>query len=174
MKANEQFFLEMVQQGVFQIDASGKIYRLKKGKRGHQPCALLIEREMTGMTNVGYIWIGQRDGKGKQLHILGHRLVWLYFNGEIPEGFEINHKNGVRTDNSPSNLELVTKSGNQIHAYDVLGKHRKPKSLSEEKVRTIKKQLSLGMSCTLLGKEFGVTHSMVSMIKSGLRWRYIQ
>lgn len=40
-----------------------------------------------------------------------HRLAWLYVHGEWPEG-EIDHINGIRTDNRASNLRVVSRSEN--------------------------------------------------------------
>lgn len=36
-----------------------------------------------------------------------HRRVWEHFNGPIPEGFHVHHKDGDRTNNKLSNLELL-------------------------------------------------------------------
>lgn len=47
------------------------------------------------------------DGK----HYLIHRLVFLYFNGYLPEN--VDHINGNRADNRIENLRAVTKKGNQ-------------------------------------------------------------
>lgn len=41
-----------------------------------------------------------------------HRIVWEMHNGEIPEGYEIDHINGVRGDNGIENLRLVKRSVN--------------------------------------------------------------
>lgn len=45
-------------------------------------------------------------------NILYHRLVYEYFNGKIPQGMEIDHINGDRSDNRIENLRLVTKDTN--------------------------------------------------------------
>lgn len=37
-----------------------------------------------------------------------HRIVWEMFNGDIPEGMQIDHINHIRTDNRIENLRLVT------------------------------------------------------------------
>jgi len=41
---------------------------------------------------------------GKQC--LMHRYVWMQENGEIPEGFDVHHKNEMKDDNRIENLEL--------------------------------------------------------------------
>lgn len=50
----------------------------------------------------------------KNIHI--HQLVMLAFVGK-PNGMQINHINGVKTDNRLCNLEYVTQSENMKHAY---------------------------------------------------------
>ena len=46
--------------------------------------------------------------------IWSHHLIWETFMGEIPEGKIINHKNEKKDDNRLENLEVVTKSENNI------------------------------------------------------------
>lgn len=41
--------------------------------------------------------------KGRRLH----RAVWEYHNGEIPAGYHVHHKDGDRSNNNISNLELL-------------------------------------------------------------------
>ena len=41
-----------------------------------------------------------------------HRLVWITFNGVIPEGLEINHRDEDKANNALLNLELVTRKEN--------------------------------------------------------------
>lgn len=50
------------------------------------------------------------------------RLVSEAFIGEIPERHDVNHKNGVKTDDRAVNLEITTHSENLDHAY-VTGLH---------------------------------------------------
>ncbi|NCH77582.1 HNH endonuclease signature motif containing protein [Cronobacter sakazakii] len=45
-----------------------------------------------------------------------HRLAWLFFYGELPDGFDIDHINGIRDDNRISNLRLATRSQNNMNS----------------------------------------------------------
>ncbi|UGC97755.1 HNH endonuclease [Pantoea phage PdC23] len=44
-----------------------------------------------------------------------HRIIWEMFFGDIPEGMEIDHINGVRNDNRIENLRVVSKTCNQLN-----------------------------------------------------------
>lgn len=67
----------------------------------------------------GYSIKHYRDKNGKLISLLEHIAKWEYFNGEIPEGIEIDHiipvKNGGT--NKLSNLRLVTRKGNMNNPF---------------------------------------------------------
>lgn len=44
--------------------------------------------------------------------IAAHRIVWQLHNGEIPEGLQIDHIDGVRVNNDISNLRVASVSEN--------------------------------------------------------------
>ena len=48
-----------------------------------------------------------------------HRLIALTFLPNPNNFKEVNHKNGVKTDNNAGNLEWCTRSQNMKHAYDI-------------------------------------------------------
>lgn len=50
---------------------------------------------------------------------LVHRVVWEAFNGVVPKGYQINHIDGVKSNNRLSNLELVTPLQNIQHAFSL-------------------------------------------------------
>lgn len=66
-------------------------------------------------TSKGYSCVCLRSDK-KSKHWLVHRLIAVTFLGENPK-LDINHKNGVKTDNRLENLEWCTRSENIRHAF---------------------------------------------------------
>lgn len=52
--------------------------------------------------------------KGKRLH----RAVWEYSNGKIPEGFDIHHEDGDRSNNQIENLRLLPRSEHHAEHQD--------------------------------------------------------
>ena len=58
------------------------------------------------------------DGKSKTFRV--HTLIWEAFNGEIPEGMEIDHINAVRTDNRLENLRIMTHQENLNNPLTVI------------------------------------------------------
>ena len=60
----------------------------------------------------GYIANGYFTKDGRRMPFYRHRVIWYYFNGEIPNGYELDHINGDKTDNSLSNLRCVTRKEN--------------------------------------------------------------
>ena len=42
-----------------------------------------------------------------------HRLLWMAFMGEIPEGYEVDHINGKRDDNRLDNIRVIPLKANR-------------------------------------------------------------
>ncbi len=60
-----------------------------------------------------------------------HRIIWEFVNGSIPEGGEIDHIDGDRSNNRIVNLRLVTsgQNGQNIHGPWRTKKHPLPKGV---------------------------------------------
>lgn len=70
--------------------------------------------KLTDINNIGYKRITLRNPI-KRFFV--HRLVALHFCDGYKEGLVVNHKDGNKTNNYFKNLEWVTRSENDLHAF---------------------------------------------------------
>lgn len=110
---------------------------------------------------------------------LVHQLVAFAFLGPCPIGKQVNHKNGVKTDNWPTNLEYVTPSENMQHAVE-LGLHNPSRSdgvhngnakLTAAQVKRIRRGYANGRTQAALAKEFGVSQPQIGNIVRRKNWK---
>lgn len=111
---------------VFYASSTGILYRqLKHKPREHQ-----LNRIGSTIINHDGLWLnpikGFKDAKGYlRVEIDGknysiHRLIAKTFIPNLEDKPQINHINGIKSDNKPSNLEWVTNQENIVHAFEVL------------------------------------------------------
>ena len=113
-KTPEECFIDRVNAGELEIDSKGRIWRLKIRRRGLlYPCKR--RRAENGPVG-GYFCLRAMMG-GRRVHVGAHRVVYWYFHGAIPHTYEVNHDNGIKTDNHPDNLEALTPGDNARHAH---------------------------------------------------------
>lgn len=100
------------------ISDLGRVKRLKSVKNGPYGTKREVKSKYMGLpkSKFDYVYITLTDGTNK-ISSSVHREVWKAFKGDIPKGFVINHINGIKSDNRLINLECITQSDNQKHAY---------------------------------------------------------
>jgi DNA-binding CsgD family transcriptional regulator len=102
-------------------------------------------------------------------------LVLETFVGKRPQGYQIHHKNGDKTDNSVKNLGYVTISENIRHAIDSgLNKGNKGKKwhvLSEKEVSKIKRTHKGGMTNNKIAEIIGVSPITVGRVLRGMTFK---
>lgn len=106
-----------------------------------------------------------------------HVLVAKAFLGNRPDGLQVNHINGVKTDNCLGNLEYVSGSRNIVHAQDMglkpVGSRCWQAKLSEADVSNIKLLISQGARIVDIAKRYGVVKETISSIKQGITWKHV-
>ena len=96
-----------------------------------------------------------------------HRLMAEAFLDK-PEGkTEVNHINGIKTDNRLSNLEWVTHAENMLHAcrsglrHTAKGEFSCRATLTNEQAREVRKLRKLGWTQQKIAEHFGVSRNVV-------------
>lgn len=92
-------------EGLYQVSNLGSVKSLNYNHTGEEK--LLTQGvSATGYKNTCLF----KNGKRKWYRT--HRLVWEAFNGPIPEGYDCNHINEIKTDCRLENLNLMTRKEN--------------------------------------------------------------
>lgn len=90
-------------EGFYQIGNKGSVKNIKTNK--------ILK---PGINSDGYYTVLlSKDGKQKSFKV--HRLVAKHFLKEVK--IQVNHKNGIKTDNNADNLEFVTAHENIMHSW---------------------------------------------------------
>lgn len=173
-RQNERKLIALVESGEFEIDDLGRIWRLKirHGIRSGGVITISIKRRRAERKDMhGYLTIRSKLD-GKYITTMAHRLIWQHLFGDIPDGLIVNHKNGIKLDNRPENLEVVTFSEDTKHAFrlDLLpsGERHPFAKLSDEQIVEIRSLYASGDYRQLdLARMFNVVVSAISDIVKG-------
>lgn len=171
-------------EGQYQISNIGRVKSLERTKvKSNKAVVFIPERILKPIVN----WRGyERIGLGGKIHSV-HRLVAQAFIPNPDRKTQVNHKNGIKTDNRVENLEWTTPSENIKHAYDVLGKvsYRKGKFGKDLSFTKIVLQIKDGnviaefYGCNEAERKTGISRKNINRVCLGKRrttggyeWRY--
>lgn len=157
------FMVDLVRDQFFAVDLDGRVWRQKIRTRWGDRCVKARRVDFVNKT-LGYRYVKVTVAR-KQLAVPAHRLVWRVLRGPIPEGMEVNHRNGDRADNRPANLEVVTSSQNKRHSYRVLGHPRNDwVKWGLETQRAVLELRGEGLSYREIAGQLGVSASATGVI----------
>lgn len=170
-----------VEMGELEIDEEGQVWRVAArrwsrwtGTTRSIPC----KRRRAEKPSGDYLQVRVMIDL-KRANALAHRLVWRHFNGPIPDGLTINHKDGHKVNNRPDNLELATYSEQAIHAREVLGKcgqkgeKNNNAKLSDANAELIRIRRENGEDLKSIARDFMISDKTVSKIALRQRWACI-
>ena len=115
-------------EGLYEVNGCGDVRSLPRViERPHPKNSSKVQRRSYGgcllrpkVNRNGYVecqlW---KENKAYTRSV--HRMVAEAFLG-FRDGLDVNHLDGVKTNNSLTNLEWVTRSENHLHAYRKLGR----------------------------------------------------
>tara|TARA_Y100000296_G_scaffold84516_1_gene118023 strand:- start:732 stop:1427 length:696 start_codon:yes stop_codon:yes gene_type:complete len=152
------------------VDSNGSIYSKYKGgsKSG-------VKLKPT-LDKYGYCKYGLQV-RGEQLTVRGHRVVAQTFIPNPENKPQVNHINGIKTDNRVENLEWVTSKENVEHrdamGLTARGNRAGNVSISEDMAHAICNMLQDNYRIIDIHKELGVPRYIIGNIYRRVTWTHV-
>ena len=153
-------------EGLYEVSDQGRVRRVQRYRK--EPGILRLR------LSSGYCRVDLHRKGAKRFMV--HRLVWEAFVGAIPQDRQINHRDGQKSNNHLGNLELVTASGNALHAVALglwvnnKGERHGMAKLTWQQVEDIRRLYEKGMLQKELAEMFKVSRPQISEIVNRKQW----
>lgn len=122
----------------------------------------------------GYVRFGQCKGIPRGVQY-GHRAVWEAIYGQIPIGYQIDHKNGRKADNRIQNLQLVTARQHAqigwVRGQMASGSRKRNARLTDELVAAIR---ASDRPSKTWADELGIHRDTIDDARRGRSWRHVR
>lgn len=166
-------------ENLYQVSNLGRVKSLKRIVNHSRWGTQTIHEKIlkTTIDKDGYVQVGLHKNN-KQSTKTVHRLVAIAFCKNIENKPQVNHINGIKTDNRCENLEWNTISENGKHAYRTglregfKGEKNPSSKLTEKEVYEIKHE-NTSLNQRQLAKKYKVTFQLISKIKQNKMWKHV-
>lgn len=155
----------------YEVSNLGRVRRVTGGRGVQAGRVLRPQKQPNGYLCVT-LW---QDGVPTRRTV--HTLVYEAFVGTRSAGVEINHLDGVKSNNAAANLQGCTSSQNKAHAVAnglaACGLRNGSTKLRADQVIAIREAAASGRSQRAIADEFGVSQGHVSDIVRGRKRRAV-
>lgn len=127
----------------------------------------------------GYLKISLYIGNNKYISFMVHRLVAEEFIKNPMGKKQVNHKNGIKTDNRVENLEWCTNQENRDHAWktglvNTIGENHGRAKLTNKDVLDIRKNYNRNnYSSRKIAKKYNMDQSSILDVIHRVTWTHI-
>lgn len=168
--------------GIFQISNAGRVKRLERTifRKVHGVMTRTILKAAFKKVFIGtngYPCVSVCIDQVRVQYVI-HRLIAIAFIPNPENKREVNHKNGIKTDFSISNLEWCTQSENTKHAFamglmNVKGEKHMHAKLDNNAVYDIRENCNETTSMQYFAKKYNVNVNTVRDVVKGRTWTHI-
>ena len=161
-------------EGFYEVSDQGRVRSLPRTvpSRGGTRVSPGRIRKLVPKSN-GYLTVTlSKHGRIKCCHV--HQLVMEVFIGPCPDGHEVCHYNGDKTNNNLKNLRYDTRSANRSDGKrlgrDNSGERNGHSKLTYQQVHDIRRRVAAGETQRKLASEYGVAFQTINKVVRRETW----